>query len=45
MSKVATIKILDEINVAIIGLKVKEYSHFYEKFGFKVYDSDGLTII
>lgn len=34
MSSVATIKILDEINVAIIGLKVKEYEHFYNKFGY-----------
>jgi len=34
MPKTAVIKILDEINVAIIGLNVKEYEHFYNKFGF-----------
>lgn len=34
MRSIATIKILDEINVAIIGLKVKEYEHFYNKFGY-----------
>lgn len=34
MTDTVTIKILDEINVAIIGLKVKEYEHFYNKFGF-----------
>lgn len=32
--RVATIKILDEINVAIIGLKISEYEHFYNKYGF-----------
>lgn len=36
MKKVAVIKILDEINVAVIGLTPKEYEHFYDKFG--IYD-------
>lgn len=34
MKKNATIKILDEINIALIGLRTEEYKHFYEKFGF-----------
>ena len=34
MSNIATIKVLDEINIAVIGLKVKEYEHFYNKFGY-----------
>lgn len=34
MKKYATLKILDEINVAVIGLTLKEYEHFYNKFGF-----------
>lgn len=34
MNKVATIKVLDEINIAVIGLSVKEYEHFYDKFGY-----------
>lgn len=34
MAKIATIKILDEINIAVIGLTVTEYEFFYKKFGF-----------
>lgn len=34
MAKVATIKILDEINIAIIGITPTEYTHFYNKFGY-----------
>lgn len=32
--RTATIKILDEINIAVIGLKISEYEHFYNKYGF-----------
>lgn len=38
MSKTATIKILDEINIAVIGLTVQEYKFFYDAFG--IFDKD-----
>lgn len=38
MNRTAVIKILDEINVAVIGLSVEHYNHFYDKFG--IYDKD-----
>lgn len=31
--KTATIKILDEINIVVIGLTIDEYKHFYNKYG------------
>jgi len=34
MTKIATIKILDEINIAVIGITIDEYKYFYEKFGY-----------
>jgi superfamily II DNA or RNA helicase len=34
MEKIATIKILDEINIAVIGLNIGEYKYFYNKFGY-----------
>ncbi len=34
MAKIATIKILDEINIAIIGLTITEYEFFYNMFGY-----------
>lgn len=30
----ATIKILDEINVVVVGLRPSDYTHFYNAFGF-----------
>lgn len=30
----ATIKILDELNVVVIGLRQQDYTHFYNAFGF-----------
>lgn len=33
MKKIATIKIIDEINIVILGLTPQHYKHFYDKFG------------
>lgn len=33
MKKIATIKIVDEINIVIVGLSQQHYKHFYDKFG------------
>lgn len=34
INNIATIKIIDEIHVLILGLRVQDYNHFYNKFGF-----------
>lgn len=38
MKRTATIKLLDEINVVILGLNIEHYEYFYDKFG--IYDKD-----